>query len=361
MRLIDMDTHFAPTDEFAYVPDEFRHLTPAWLPHGDGKVALVAPNRPPLAKRASGAFVPGSRAEGDFDVAARLRDMDTLGVERQLLNPEFSQYCFETEPRLAAALCRSANTAVAKVLKEHPDRFIGSAVIATQDIRASIEEADRSLEAGFPTLFMKAPQGGKSYGDVYFWPLYEFASKHNLPIMVHATNQDLGCITHTDRLGEHWGVWVGMLSDFLVCVSSLIYQGVFDTFPKLRFCFAESGATWVPWMLDRLALTYDVDERSRSKTKRHPTEYFAENIYVTVDPTEKDLGHLVDRLGSKNLMLGTDYPHGDITGRGRGPNQLERIRATHIDLLLEREDLSQEAKEDIAYRNAIAFLGDRIN
>lgn len=114
-------------------------------------------------------------------------------------------------------------------------------------------------------------------------------------------------------------------------------------------------------MLDRLALTYDVDERSRSKTKRHPTEYFAENIYVTVDPTEKDLGHLVDRLGSKNLMLGTDYPHGDITGRGRGPNQLERIRATHIDLLLEREDLSQEAKEDIAYRNAIAFLGDRIN
>ena len=43
MRLIDMDSHFAPTDEFAYVADDLKHLTPAWLPHGQGKVAMVHP------------------------------------------------------------------------------------------------------------------------------------------------------------------------------------------------------------------------------------------------------------------------------------------------------------------------------
>lgn len=357
MRLIDMDTHFAPTDEFDYVPDEFRPLTPRWLPHGGGRVALVAPNRPPLKKR-SGAFSPSARLPGDFDIDARLRDMDALGVEKQLLNPEFSQYCYETEPRLAAAMCRSANTAVGKLLKRYPDRLIGSAVVPTQDSRASVEEAERALEDGFPTLFMKAPQGGKNFGDLHFWPLYEFAHQHDLPIMVHGTNQDEGCITHAERLGDHWGVWVGMLSDCLVCICSLIYDGVFDAFPNLRFCFAETGVTWVPWMLDRLSITYDVDQRSRGKTKKHPTEYLASNIYLTVDPTEKALGQLCDRMGSKNWMLGTDYPHGDITGRGR---RLDVLRSTHIDLLLEREDLSQEVKEDIAYRNALAFLGGRVN
>lgn len=360
MRLIDMDTHFAPTDEFAYVAEEFKPLIPRWLPHGEGRVALVAPNRPPLKKR-TGVFNATVHWPGNFEAEARVRDMDLLGVEKQLLNPEFSQYCYETEPRLAAALCRSANTAVGHCLKRYPDRFIGSAVIPTQDMPASLDEAERALDLGFPTLFMKAPQGGKNFGDLHFWPLYEFASQHNLPIMVHATNQDLGCITHTERLGEHWGVWVGMMSDFLVCVCSLIYEGVFDSFPTLRFCFAESGATWIPWALDRLAITHQVDIRSRGKTKRHPTEYFASNIYVTVDPTEKDLGNLCQRIGSKNLMLGTDYPHGDITGRGHGPEQLSRIKATHIDLLLEREDLTQEAKEDIAYRNALEFLGGRVN
>ena len=40
---------------------------------------------------------------------------------------------------------------------------------------------------------------------------------------------------------------------------------------------------------------------------------------------------------------------------------MRELRATHIDLLLEREDLSDEAKENIAYKNAIAFLGGRVN
>ena len=352
-----MDTHFAPTDEFAYVPDDIKPLMPRWMPSGEGKVALVAPNRP-TPNKLSGAFNASVRLAGDFDVDARLKDMDALGIEKQLLNPEFSQYCYEVEPRVAAAMCRSANTAVSRALARHPDRFIGCAVIPTQDISASVEEAKRSLEAGFPTMFMKAPQGGKNFGDPHFWPLYDFANEHRMPILVHATNQDLGCITHTERLGQYWGVWVGMMSDFFVCVCSMIYDGVFDAFPNLKVCFAESGATWIPWFLDRMSLSYDVDRGSQNKTKKHPTEYFATNLYFTIDPTEKDLGNLCQRVGSKNLMLGTDYPHGDITGRGRS---LEMLKRTHIDLLLEREDLTQEAKEDIAYRNALTFLGDRVN
>jgi aminocarboxymuconate-semialdehyde decarboxylase len=355
-----MDTHFAPTDEFAYMPPEFDSLRPRWLSFGAGRVALVAPNRPPLRKL-TGVFSPAFHWPGNFEVGPRLKDMDMLGVERQLLNPEFSQYCYETEPRLMAAMCRSANSAFGNVIKQHPDRFIGCAVLPTQDMPATLEELHRVYEAGFPTIFMKAPQGGKNFGDVHFWPMYEFAERHDMPILVHATNQDLGAVTHTERLGEHWGVWVGMMSDLLVSICSLIYDGVFDTFPNLRICFAETGATWIPWALDRLALSYEVDLGSRAKTRKHPTEYFDSNIYVTVDPIEKDLGHLCTRIGSSNLMLGTDYPHGDITGRGRGPEQLDRIRATHIDLLLEREDLTLEQKEDIAYKNALRFLGDRIN
>ena len=66
----------------------------------------------------------------------------------------------------------------------------------------------------------------------------------------------------------------------------------------------------------------------RSRTKKHPTEYLLTNIYLTVDPTEESLGHL-SIVSATNLMLGTDYPHGDITGRGRKPDKVASCGHPH--------------------------------
>jgi predicted TIM-barrel fold metal-dependent hydrolase len=360
MRLIDMDTHFAPPDEFSYVADSFKHLTPAWLPHGQGRTAVVTQGAwDPFVR--TGTHAPNKRLPGDFDAELRLKDMDAMGVERQLLNPEFGQYAYEIEPRLAAEMCRSANYAIGKALNAHPDRFIGSAVIPTQSIKASLDEAERALDAGFQTFFLKSAQGGKNFSDQYFWPLWDFANEHRIPFSVHANPRDVGTVTDPARMGPIWGFFVASLADYCTHICSLIYGGVFDTFPNLKFCVGEAGATWLLWLWDRLALTYQVDTNSHRLTQRHPTEYLLSNIYMTVDPTEEALGHLCKRFPPTNLMLGTDYPHGDITGRGRVPDKVAELRASHINLLLEREDLSQEAKENIAYRNALEFLGGRVS
>lgn len=360
MRLIDMDSHFAPLDEFDYVADDLKHLTPAWLPQGQGRVALVLSAGQEVPKR-SGTLLPRKRIQGDFDPEVRLKDMDAMGIEKQLLNPEFGQYQYEIEPRLAAEMCRSANYAIGKALKAHPDRFIGSAVLPTQNIKATLEEAERAFDAGFQTFFMKSGQGGKNFDDPHFWPLWDFANEHNIPISVHANSRDWGSVADPKRIGAGWGFFVATLTDYLVITCSMIYSGAFDVFPNLKFCLAEAGATWLLWAWDRLALTYQVDEASRKQAQRHPTEYLLSNIYITVDPTEGSLGHLCQRFPPRNLMLGTDYPHGDITGRGHKPDKVHELKATHIDLLLERDDLSPEAKESIAYKNALTFLGGRVS
>jgi len=212
MRLIDMDTHFAPVDEFAYVADDLKYYTPAWLPHGEGRVALVTPASEPVKR--TGSHAASRRIPGDFDPDVRLRDMDAMGVERQLLNPEFGAYSFDVEPRLAAEMCRSANYAVGNVLKAHPDRFIGSAVIPTQSVKASVEEAERALDAGFQTFFMKSAQGGKNFDDQHFWPLWDFANEHNIPFSVHANGRDRGTVIDAMRTGPSWGFFVATLANF---------------------------------------------------------------------------------------------------------------------------------------------------
>lgn len=362
MRLIDMDTHYAPEDEFEYVSEELKHLTPQWFNHGQGRVALTVPNWP-RQPQIRGLMAPHKRFLGDIDVDSRLKDMDRLGVDLQLLNPEFGQYSYETEPRLMGEMCRSANMAIGKAIKAHPDRFIGSTVLPTQNMKMTLDEANRCLDAGFQTLFMKAAQGGQNYSAQYFWPLWDWANENQVPISVHANTRDFGGVIDASRLegGGGWGFFVGTMSEYCVIACSMIYGGVFDVFPNLKFCLAEAGATWLLWLWDRLVLTYDVDTNTHGLCQKHPTEYLKSNIYVTVDPTEEALGHLCQRLPTKNLMLGTDYPHGDITGRGRAADKVGALRSTHIDLLLEREDISEEAKADIAYRNALEFMGGRVS
>ncbi len=357
MRILDMDTHFAAANEFDYVPEEYKHMVPKWLPHGDGTTRLVAPARPE-PPRATGTLIPRRRPICESDPEARIQDMDAMGIEKQLLCPQFTEYAYEIEPRLAAAMCKSSNFVVGEVLRTYPDRFIGGAVLPTQNINATLEEAEHAREAGFAAFFMKAAQGGRSFGDVYFWPLYDYANTHNMPIAVHSTSKDLGCAIHLERLGDKWGQSASFLADYVLSVYSLIYDGVFDRFPNLKFCFSEAGASWLIWVWERLSMAYDGGHKSRPITQRHPTEYLAANVFVTVEPSERSLGYVCENLSSKNLMVGTDYPHGDVTGRGGLEHGVTALKEAHIDGLLERKDLTQQVKEDIAFGNALRFLGE---
>ena len=99
-------------------------------------------------------------------------------------------------------------------------------------------------------------------------------------------------------------------------VTSLVMEGVFRRFPKLRIALVESGFVWVPslcWRLDRLW------ERMRDEVphlKRPPSEYIRQNIWYTTQPIEEPanpehLRETIDWIGWDRLMFSTDYPHWD--------------------------------------------------
>jgi len=360
MRIIDLDSHIGPNDQWDYLPDEFRNMRPIQVFDRLGRTVLVNPPRAhgdarPNRRESATFELKKAATNGYFDPEVRLKYMDKLGVELQMLNPRLSPICYEIEPKLGAALCRSTNQSIGNILKKHPDRFLGAAILPTQDIGASLDEAQRCMENGFHTLFLKTNQGGKNFEDYDFWPIYDYAEKNDIPIILHPTNLDKGSAIQPGRLKSPWSQTAGFLSEYLVAMCSLIFGGVLDAYPKLRFCLQEGGATWIPWFLDRLSNTYDSDEKART-TAKHPTEYLDSNFYFTIEPSERALGYLCEHVSSKNLMLGSDYPHPDITGRFDPNGELSNT----IKLLMVREDLSLEAKEDISYKNALRFLGGKL-
>jgi aminocarboxymuconate-semialdehyde decarboxylase len=359
MTVIDLDTHIGPADQWEYVPEEFRRQRPIQVFDRLGRTVLVNPARSagdarPVGHNAATFELKKPPTLGWFDPEARLKDLDALGIDRQMLNPNLSPFTYEIEPKLAAALCRSSNESIGRIVKRYPDRFLGSALLPTQDVWSALEEAKQCMDAGFHALLLKSTQGGKNLDHHDFWPIYELAEREDIGIIIHPTSLDRGGVIQPGRLSMPWAQTASFLAEYLVALCSLIYGGVLDAYPNLRFCFQEAGATWIPWFLDRLGNTDESDDGPR-KLAKHPAEYLLSNFFFTVDPAERALGYVCENVSSKNLTLGSDYPHTDVAGRFSAGKEM----VGPIKLLLSRGDLSPEMKEDIAYRNALRFLGGR--
>jgi hypothetical protein len=79
----------------------------------------------------------------------------------------------------------------------------------------------------------------------------------------------------------------------------------------LNFFSAETGIGWVPFMLSSLEYLFDDMVRDKVElryAKRRPSEYFRDHVYVSFF-FEDDVAHVLPRIGEKNVMVETDFPH----------------------------------------------------
>ena len=106
-----------------------------------------------------------------------------------------------------------------------------------------------------------------------------------------------------------------MAQVFATQLTSLIVEGVFDAFPKLRVAFLESGFTWLPAHLWRMDKEWRNLRRLVPWVRRPPSDYVREHVRVGIQPLDpppstSQLLEVVDQLGSEDLLLYTsDYPH----------------------------------------------------
>jgi predicted TIM-barrel fold metal-dependent hydrolase len=107
-------------------------------------------------------------------------------------------------------------------------------------------------------------------------------------------------------------MWVTMnlIQDPRNALATMVYDGVFDRFPRLRVATIEAMAGWVGEWLERFEYRYKYMKHT-SKMTRSPTEYFMENIWVSADPTERMLPAVVRFAGDDRFFVGSDYPHAE--------------------------------------------------
>lgn len=253
---------------------------------------------------------------GDWqDMGKRVQFLDAEGIDYQVLFPTLG-LLWEgevREPQLAAALCRAYNTWAFEICAGHLDRLFPAAHISLRDPALAAQEMKRVAKLGGRSVMVgSAPVHGKSFGHTDYDEIWATAQDLNLAVSIHpaANKEYLGSAWYRDRNPGFMFISMNVIQDPRMALSTMVYDGALERFPALRVGTVESMASWVGEWIERFEYRYQY-MRHTSQMKRPIREYFARNIWVNADPSEKLFPLIVQFVGDEKFFVGSDYPHAE--------------------------------------------------
>jgi len=274
-------------------------------------------------------------------VEVRLADMDAMGIDIQALSVSpYQLFHWVKEPDLSVRSFQTINDDLAKVVAAHPDRFIALGAVPMQDPQAAIDELRRcSSELGFRGIEMATHIEGVEISSRRYDLFWEEVEQLELLVFLHPTG-----FTHPERLLDHYFInTIGHPLEETICAGRLIFDGVMERFPGLKFVFSHGGG-YLPMYAGRFDHAYRAREDVRHGLPRAPSEYLAMFYFDTMVFAPDQIGFLVAKYGADHVLLGTDYPY-DMGETDPLP-LIERVK-----------DLSPGDRDLIVGGNAARLLG----
>jgi predicted TIM-barrel fold metal-dependent hydrolase len=224
-------------------------------------------------------------------------------------------------PDDAAALATAFNDYIAAHWLTVDQRFRHAMVVAPQDPQAAAKEIDRYGETR-GVVAVHLPLMDILMGNRHYYPIYAAAQEHGLPILVHPSGSEGGSIVGAPnvaggRPGSFFERYCSLPQIYQSNVISLVSDGVFERFPKLKVLVVEAGYGWVPHVMARMDKAWLGLRKEVPWVKRPPSEYVLEHVRFTSQPIEepKQREHVVHVLAmmeaERTLLFASDYPHWD--------------------------------------------------
>jgi len=238
------------------------------------------------------------------DVPGRVAHMDKMGVAVQVIFPTFFIRYNTSNAEAEWALTTTYNRWLADKCAPTNGRLRWAAVLPLLSPDKAVAELRWAKQHGACGIFKRGFDLDRYVNDAHFFPVYEEACALDLPLCIH---------TGHPLPGHEWDRGFPVMYSCYAVVSS----GLARKFPKLRFGFIESGASWIPYTISQLGAVRR--QSLRGQGARLPNLYALEpemfrtnRLFVTIDPID-DVESILKFGTEDNLMIGTDYSHTDIS------------------------------------------------
>ena len=340
--VVDCDIHNAPRDEetlLRYMPERWREARA-----GGGRLdAAVEARRETLGDRSYlGAEYPratprASRTDawppsGDPPASdlpfMREQLLDRYGIEFGVLTPMLGAG-EQLDLERGAALASAINDWQAAEWLDPEPRLRASINVAYEDGALAAAEIHRM--AGDPRFVqvLLLIRTAEPLGRRKYWPIYEAAAEHDLPVGIHFGGWGRGPISGVGYGSYYIEDTVGMALSFADQLTSLVCEGVFERYPELRVVLIEGGIAWLAPLMWRLDRAWRLLRAEAPHLTRPPSELIREHVWLTTQPIDEPPGHsdfeaLLDDLAMPgHILFATDYPHWDFDAPDRAlPSRL---------------------------------------
>jgi predicted TIM-barrel fold metal-dependent hydrolase len=351
LGLVDVDIHprmKKPTDLNPWLSQRWRdHLATYGIRARHGFVGGQPPfpKAQPMACRRDAWPPGGGTPASDLDFL-RFQLLDQYGMDIGVLNPLQPSGQGDNNNEFSAAMAFAVNEwQLAEWTRKEP-RLRGSVVVPYDDGQASAREIEkRAGDPNFCQVLMMS-RTAEPAGKSRYWPIYEAAEAAGLPVAFHAFGYSGWAMTnggwpsfYTEEVSEHA---ISAQNQ----VVSLVVEGVFERFPKLKVVMIECGFAWVPNVAWRLDQHWTQLRGEVPHLKLKPSEYIKRNIWFSTQPMEdperpEHILDLMEWIGWDKILFASDYPHWDFDDP----------------LLALSGAISAEKRRDIYGGNAIKLYG----
>ena len=242
---------------------------------------------------------------GHRDIAYRQAVLDEQGVTTQVISLTTPGTHVDPAP-VATKLAAITNDAFARVARERNGRFVPLATLPLCDPAASAGELVRSMDKlGMPGAMLFSNVNGTGLDDQRFWPIYEAANDRDAVLMIHPTYP-----VGVEAMREYWLMPLnGFLFDTTLAASKLVFSGVVQRYPRIRWVLGHLGGT-IPYLAERLDRGYRAFKECRAHIDEPPTAYLKRHFwYDTVNFAAGPLQLAIEFAGADHIVAGSDYPH----------------------------------------------------
>lgn len=318
-RVVDCDFHLTEEEEdfLPYLDDPFDKLLQRNDDHAGVSKGLY-PNAgyltPPKTGKTSSRPV---RTIEDIREAMELLQTDTT-----LVTPGTNlRLPYVHHDELAASLANAYNDWILDTILPEDDAVYGAILVAPQkpDLAAA-EIADRASESNMVAVSLPGAGTNPPLGDERYFPIYEAAERHGLPILIHCGTTGLMANFPHQWRGTKRYLDAHLLAhpvDHMFHLSTMLTNGIPERFPDLNFVLQEAGLGWIPYFLERYDNEYADKQYDAPLLEQTPSEYIRDQFYFTSQPIEgadnpQYIKFVAEQIGPENLLFSSDYPHFDF-------------------------------------------------
>ena len=328
MKKIDIHTHIMPEK----IPNWFEKF-------GYGDFIHLDHHKPCCARMMKGDKFFREIESNCWEPKDRIIDMSATDVDIQVLSTIPVLFNYWAKPSEGLETARFLNDHICSCVTNHPDKFIGLGTVPLQDIDLAIKEMERCIkELKMPGIEIGSNINQLNLSDKKFDPFWEAAQDLNCSIFIHPWE-----MMGENEMMKYWLPWlVGMPAETARAICSLIFGGVMEKYPNLKFAFAHGGGSF-PATVGRVEHGWKVrPDLCAIDNPVNPRDYLGKFWVDSLVHDEVSFDVLLKTVGADKICVGSDYPF--PLGEHR-PGEL-----------VESMDMSVETKQKIMFKNAMNWL-----